>query len=528
MSDLGTDIGGIDFYQPDPETLLVSLSGVWKIGSELPSTDEVRKRLESASVQRVAFDTSELVEWDSLLLTFLLKIQSYTAQEQIQFEEDGLPKGARGLLALALAVPERKGARRGSKKDPFLSRVGESALLFFHSTGEMVDFIGEAFSAFLKLLRGRARFRPSDLVLFIQDCGADALPIVSLISLLVGLILAFVAAIQLKMFGAQIFVADVVGIAMVRVMGAVMTVGSPLVIRGVKIGSVTDVELQYNPRDLSIRIRVSAEFDPDKIMRVSGMRYAPRERLAVLKRLIDNGLRGQLQMQSIVTGQLMINLDFLPNTPVRLVGANPHELEIPTVPTTIEELAKRIEKIPVEEIFEKLASSVKGVNNLVSSPEVQGGAKGLAQSIEELRGLIRSINDEIKPLSASLRDTLKDTRSLFKDADKMVQGVDRQVSQVEGTLVATRKLVGDVNKEVTPMTSDLRKTLEEARAALVQTQKTLEAAESHYSEGSAFYYELTETLEGLNEASRSIALLGDYLRRHPESVLWGKTKRGGK
>jgi phospholipid/cholesterol/gamma-HCH transport system permease protein len=223
MSDLGTDIGGIDFYQPDPETLLVSLSGVWKIGSELPSTDEVRKRLESASVQRVAFDTSELVEWDSLLLTFLLKIQSYTAQEQIQFEEDGLPKGARGLLALALAVPERKGARRGSKKDPFLSRVGESALLFFHSTGEMVDFIGEAFSAFLKLLRGRARFRPSDLVLFIQDCGADALPIVSLISLLVGLILAFVAAIQLKMFGAQIFVADVVGIAMVRVMGAVMT-----------------------------------------------------------------------------------------------------------------------------------------------------------------------------------------------------------------------------------------------------------------------------------------------------------------
>jgi hypothetical protein len=108
-------------------------------------------------------------------------------------------------------VPERKGARRESKREPFLSRVGEEGLRFFRSAGEMVGFIGEAFLAFLKLLRGRARFRSSDLVLFLQECGAEALPIVSLISLLVGMILAFVAAIQLKLFGAQIFVADIVG-----------------------------------------------------------------------------------------------------------------------------------------------------------------------------------------------------------------------------------------------------------------------------------------------------------------------------
>ena len=88
---------------------------------------------------------------------------------------------------------------------------------------EMVNFLGETSVAFGRLLTGRASFRRSDLMLLLQECGAQALPIVSLISLLVGLILAFVGAIELKMFGAQIFVADVVGIGMVRVMGAIMT-----------------------------------------------------------------------------------------------------------------------------------------------------------------------------------------------------------------------------------------------------------------------------------------------------------------
>ena len=217
------EAGGITFQQADPDTLAIGLSGSWRMGGEIPSADEVRQRIESRPVRRIAFDTRDLAEWDSILLTFLLKVQNYAAQKQVQFVDEGLPEGARGLIALALAVPERKGARREEKRDPFLVRMGEESLRFFRSAGEMVEFIGEAFSAFLKLVRGKARFRFSDLALFIQDCGADALPIVTLISMLVGLILAFVAAIQLKMFGAQIFVADVVGIAMVRVMGAVMT-----------------------------------------------------------------------------------------------------------------------------------------------------------------------------------------------------------------------------------------------------------------------------------------------------------------
>lgn len=108
-------------------------------------------------------------------------------------------------------------------REPFLSRIGESAIAFGRSVVEMLGFIGEATVAFMRLLKGKARFRRSDFTLTIQQCGVQALPIVSLISLLVGLILAFVGAVQLMMFGAQIYVASLVGIAMVRVMGAIMT-----------------------------------------------------------------------------------------------------------------------------------------------------------------------------------------------------------------------------------------------------------------------------------------------------------------
>ena len=133
-----------------------------------------------------------------------------------------MPEGVGRLIALATAVPERKGARKEAAREPFFSRVGASAIASWQSARELLAFIGEATIALSRFLVGKASFRRSDLILFIQQCGADALPIVTLICVLVGLILAFIGAVQLMMFGAQVYVADLVGIAMVRVMGAVM------------------------------------------------------------------------------------------------------------------------------------------------------------------------------------------------------------------------------------------------------------------------------------------------------------------
>ena len=213
----------ISLKQQEDRKLLVVLSGSWRLASSLPSADELKKQIDPNQVQRIAFDTDELKDWDSGLLTFLIEVNQFCFQNRIRLEPEGLPEGGRRLLKLAAAVPEREGARKKARKEVFLDFIGVKTIAFWRSTMEMIDFLGEASVAFGRLLTGRASFRRSDLFLLLQECGAQALPIVSLISVLVGLILAFVGAIELKMFGAQIYVADVVGIGMVRIMGAVMT-----------------------------------------------------------------------------------------------------------------------------------------------------------------------------------------------------------------------------------------------------------------------------------------------------------------
>jgi phospholipid/cholesterol/gamma-HCH transport system permease protein len=215
---------GLSVTTPTADTLLVKLSGDWKITEPLPATADVEKALESTkAIRRITFDTKDLAGWDSGLLTFLIKIFEACSKTKIEVDKDGLPEGVRRLISLATAVPERKGARKEAKKEAFLSMVGGEAVAFYRSFLEILDFLGEASLAFARLLRGKAAFRRSDLWLLLQECGGQALPIVSLITLLVGLILAFVGAIQLKLFGAQVYVADIVAIAMVRVMGAIMT-----------------------------------------------------------------------------------------------------------------------------------------------------------------------------------------------------------------------------------------------------------------------------------------------------------------
>ena len=127
------------------------------------------------------------------------------------------------LVGLARAVPERQGARPTQRRPDLLTRLGTGSLSFIATTADFVDFLGEALIGIGRMLVGRARLRRSDLMLAIEDCGPSAFPIAALISFLVGLILAFVGAIQLQQFGAAIFVANLVGIAMVREMGAMMT-----------------------------------------------------------------------------------------------------------------------------------------------------------------------------------------------------------------------------------------------------------------------------------------------------------------
>lgn len=259
------------FESPAEDTLRVVLSGLWKLGHDLPLAEEIQKQIESdPKVQRIRFDADDLTGWDSGLLTFLIKIKNACSGHKIILDSDGLPEGVKRLLALASAVPEKKDTGRAHAGEPFLSRIGSQVIEALRSTGEMVAFIGEATLAFTKLLGGKARFRRSDLILIIQECGAEALPIVTLISVLIGLILAFMGAVQLKLFGAEIYIASLVAIGMTREMGAMMAA----IIMAGRTGAAFAAQLGT--------MQVNEEIDALKTLGISPMEFLVLPRMLAL------------------------------------------------------------------------------------------------------------------------------------------------------------------------------------------------------------------------------------------------------
>jgi phospholipid/cholesterol/gamma-HCH transport system permease protein len=237
----------------------------------LPSPGRVREEAEGgeAPVRRIVFDTSGVTDWDSGLLTFVRRVLQSCSARQIEADRSGLPEGVRRLLDLADAVPEKE-TGRASKKAPFLVRVGTAALDALAGSGAFLAFLGEATLAFWRLLRGKARFPRAEFGVVLQECSAQALPIVSLVSVLVGLILAFMGAIQLRQFGAQIYVANLVGIGMARDMGAIM-VG---IIMAGRTGAAFAARLGT--------MTVNEEIDALHTMGISAMEYLVLPRMLAL------------------------------------------------------------------------------------------------------------------------------------------------------------------------------------------------------------------------------------------------------
>ena len=261
----------IHFSRPTEDVLLLRLSGNWRLKDGIPSFAEIEKEMTvSPGIRRLIFDTQQVTHWDSSFVAFLLRILAYGSQHNIEVDRTSLPEGVQRLISLATAVPERQGARRTSTPDPWVTRLGKDTMSSLDGAKEMITFVGDASQAFLAFLVGKARFRRSDLVLTIQECGAQALPIVSLISFLVGLILAFVGAVQLQQFGAQIYVANLVGLGMAREMGAMMTG----IIMGGRTGAAFAAQLGT--------MRVNQEIDAMTTLGLSPMEFLVLPRMLAL------------------------------------------------------------------------------------------------------------------------------------------------------------------------------------------------------------------------------------------------------
>jgi paraquat-inducible protein B len=278
-----------------------------------------------------------------------------------------------------------------------------------------------------------------------------------------------------------------------------LEIGSPVQFRGVKIGQVTKISATLN-KDLSVVIPVFVEYVPDSLdipdelkKEIEGRRYP------FIHRLIAKGLKAQLRMKSLITGQLYVALDFFPDKPLKLVGIDKRTPEIPTIPSTSEVLMETLEKIPLAEIADNLLKVTEGVERIVNSPEMKGSMKNLDVSLQQLTVLIRDIDAEVKP-------TLTAARNTFTQAEKTLAFNDGKPGEVAENLNNTLKKVDA--------------TLEEMRLAITTYEKF---ADRNMNLG----YDVGKTLQEIEGAAKSIRALTDYLERHPEALVKGKQPAKG-
>jgi phospholipid/cholesterol/gamma-HCH transport system substrate-binding protein len=309
-----------------------------------------------------------------------------------------------------------------------------------------------------------------------------------------------------------------------------LNVGSPMVFRGVKIGMVSGIRMYFNfatkvPIVLVYVESEKAQVIPYNIDEATAKVLIKQGQYAFMKELIARGLRAQLEMQSIVTGQLQISLDLYPDKPAVYTGIDKTVMEIPTIPTPLQQLTKKLESLPLEEIFNNANSAMAGIANLVQSPELKESIANLNIALKDVQTLVRNVNDQVKPLSAGLSETIRDAQKLVKNADSQVSSVGTNLNEAIGD---GRKLIRNADGSVDSIKVKLEDTLTTATSALGEARKLIQDLEGSAREDSTLMYRLNETLREVGKAARSLSTLADYLERHPEALLGGKGDGGGK
>ena len=271
-----------------------------------------------------------------------------------------------------------------------------------------------------------------------------------------------------------------------------------MICKGVKVGTVTGIELLSDPEEVTMQIAVFFETEPKRIHVLGRRRGFDSE--ARMKQMIEHGLRARLEMQSFLTRQLMLVLDFYPDTPVRLWGSRPDTRRSRRSGPPMQEFMETVESLPLEEIANSIRDALKGIEEVVHSPEI-------AESLEALKGTMVAAEDLVQ---------------------KLDQQIDPLMANLDGTLGDARKLLRDVDAKVDPLASVMEETLEAARLAILEAEETIESLQGAAGEDSALVNGLTGALTELSAASRSIRILAETLESQPESLLRGKGSSGGK
>ncbi|MGR8949498.1 MAG: MlaD family protein [Gammaproteobacteria bacterium] len=300
-----------------------------------------------------------------------------------------------------------------------------------------------------------------------------------------------------------------------------LRVGANVTFRGVRVGYVTDIRLQAQADSLQTLIPVTIEVVPGAFQILEGDRVLQGEELVDrlrLEQLVDAGLRAQLNVESYVTGQLVIEMDFLPDQPAVMRGINPNYPEIPTVPNDFEQAIGNIqklisgfkEKVDIDAAIKDIQGVLQGLNKLVNSPD-------LHDSIAGLNTLINA--DETQRLAASLAVTAKEFDATFLAIRAFIDKSDRQWSPLAEQLDATLEALQDSLQTMSADVSGARRQFEQS---LLQAEQTMRTVDGKLRDDSPFSHRLDQALDEFERAARSLRIFLDYVEQHPEALIRGK------
>jgi paraquat-inducible protein B len=262
--------------------------------------------------------------------------------------------------------------------------------------------------------------------------------------------------------------------------------GAPVNVRGVKVGTVIDISIEFQPVDGEFFIPVIVQFEPDAVDDVKIIQVPDPDEDHLKYMIEELGLRAQLKLQSVLTSQMAIQLDYHPDTEFQYHGDGKLP-EIPTIPMTFEEISEHLQSLPLDKIIKDITSSLSSINKIVSSPETIETIRTLNKTMKTVDELARNINDKLQPLADNTNKTLGSVDALAQN----------------------------INRNVQPLADNTRSTLLDAQNALREIETLL-------NEDSTQIYNLNIALEEIVSAARSLRNFAEAIERQPETLLRGR------
>jgi paraquat-inducible protein B len=301
-----------------------------------------------------------------------------------------------------------------------------------------------------------------------------------------------------------------------------LQVGAPVVFRGVRLGSVTSIGLVYDKASDRFSIPVLAELEPH-IIRGMGDRRSDEEaeRGETLQALVQRGLRAQLSLQSLLTGQLYVDLDLRPERTGQLRGGQYRSaIEIPTTPTAIQALRGQIEGLDLRKLLDDVSAIAGSARSVLAGPQLKEALDNVVQITEQVQQMSERLNRRVDPLADAAAATLGETRRAIERVTGVVDKAGGAVDKVGGAadrIGRTADRAGTMLAPDAPLVRDVQRAAAELAA-------TAAALRQHTAEDSGLVHNADRTLRDLSRAARSVRELADMLERHPEALLRGRRR----